>query len=685
MKILSIRLRNIYSYRDAHFVFPSSEANEKNVILIHGRNGYGKTSFINSLKLFFLGIADEELRTGPRSRVFTSREFFLGTGADWEGAFNRAALREKETECSVSVEWLEPAGRVVATRSWTIEGRGGVMEHLEVLPDFAMVPESLVEQDQRQEFIEQRLARTLVPFFIYDAEQVQRIAESNSEAVIEQIERLLDITSINTASEYLNKLLVKLRRESNARGEQLELERLRGLYEVERAKKGQIEAQIETFERDDVELKRRLKEVERRLKGSKATANEEDQGQVSEQIRRTQETLEEHAGRFRDAFPAIAPLVSHPALVRRALNRLAVASQGKAMIAEEIRSVLERLPSRLIDEPQHPTPALAAAQKRFLKQKMELLLEAEIRLAEATDDPDHWKLSGDRARKLDEQLRGFVANNALRDGFSAQLRDISKFAREEVAFQAQLQDLSSLPAGDRERQKLRLAEKAQLESESTALREQIGELKSQLIPTARALEQLRSQVNQQARRVSEATRNQLGVDLAERTREGILQYKESLKEARREEIAEAVNRHFATLMQSHGLVKTIEFDDDFRMTYLDADGKPVGMANISAGMKQLAAQALLWSLKDVAGTEFPVVIDTPLARIDAEHQVLLLTQYYPKAADQVIVLPTNSELTVDKYRMLSPYIVAEFKLNNETGESTVVESNTPMYALARAS
>ena len=145
-----------------------------------------------------------------------------------------------------------------------------------------------------------------------------------------------------------------------------------------------------------------------------------------------------------------------------------------------------------------------------------------------------------------------------------------------------------------------------------------------------------------------------------------------------------MNEHFKVLMDSNSLIQNIVFDEDYKINYLDSDAKTVGMGNISAGMKQLAAQSFLWALKDVAGMPCPVVIDTPLARIDAGHQKLLITKFYPAAAEQVIVLPTDSELDAAKYALLKPFIAGEFCLSNPKGDSTVVTSGVSMHQAAGA-
>jgi DNA sulfur modification protein DndD len=133
-------------------------------------------------------------------------------------------------------------------------------------------------------------------------------------------------------------------------------------------------------------------------------------------------------------------------------------------------------------------------------------------------------------------------------------------------------------------------------------------------------------------------------------------------------------------MDSTTQIGSVKFDDHFRMTYIDPNGLTIGMGNISAGMKQITAQAFLWAMKDVARASVPVVIDTPLARIDSGNQRLLIKNFYPAAAEQVIVLPTDSELDLEKYELLKPYIAAEFHLSNPKGDSTTVSEGVSMYS-----
>ena len=49
---------------------------------------------------------------------------------------------------------------------------------------------------------------------------------------------------------------------------------------------------------------------------------------------------------------------------------------------------------------------------------------------------------------------------------------------------------------------------------------------------------------------------------------------------------------------------------------------------------------------------FPIVIDTPLSRLDSTHRDNIVNNYFPNAGEQVILLSTDTEIDKDYYRTL---------------------------------
>lgn len=59
---------------------------------------------------------------------------------------------------------------------------------------------------------------------------------------------------------------------------------------------------------------------------------------------------------------------------------------------------------------------------------------------------------------------------------------------------------------------------------------------------------------------------------------------------------------------------------------LDRHGRVIPKERLSAGEKQIYAISMLWALARVSGRVLPMVIDTPLARLDSKHRRHLVTR-----------------------------------------------------------
>jgi DNA sulfur modification protein DndD len=199
------------------------------------------------------------------------------------------------------------------------------------------------------------------------------------------------------------------------------------------------------------------------------------------------------------------------------------------------------------------------------------------------------------------------------------------------------------------------------------------DIKSRLSGIEREIVTLENEISglEKQARQSELARQRIG--LLDKMQKLLATYKQQLKIRQRGILEDYYNRHLSSLLDSNRLITEVKIDEFFVLQYLDSNGGAVPMNSISAGMKQLAATALLWALKDACGKQLPVIVDTPLGRIDKQHQDNLLNRYYPQAARQVILLPTDSELDERKRQLLAPYIYREYQLHNEDGDKTRIE------------
>ena len=63
--------------------------------------------------------------------------------------------------------------------------------------------------------------------------------------------------------------------------------------------------------------------------------------------------------------------------------------------------------------------------------------------------------------------------------------------------------------------------------------------------------------------------------------------------------------------------------------------------------------SFLWALALLSGRNLPVVIDTPLSRMDSKHRDKLVELYFPCASHQVVLLSTDVEIDEHYFKSLN--------------------------------
>jgi DNA sulfur modification protein DndD len=140
-----------------------------------------------------------------------------------------------------------------------------------------------------------------------------------------------------------------------------------------------------------------------------------------------------------------------------------------------------------------------------------------------------------------------------------------------------------------------------------------------------------------------------------------------------------VTKCFRYLLHKSDLVHSITIDTKtFGLFLYDQQSKVVPKHRLSAGEKQMLAIAFLWSLARVSNRHLPVVIDTPLGRLDSSHRNNLVERYFPFASHQVILLSTDTEIgpkEVSALRQIDA-IAREYLLqyDSSTRQTTVIEN-----------
>ena len=103
--------------------------------------------------------------------------------------------------------------------------------------------------------------------------------------------------------------------------------------------------------------------------------------------------------------------------------------------------------------------------------------------------------------------------------------------------------------------------------------------------------------------------------------------------------------------------------------------KRIDLNSLSNCERQIFILALYWAIIQISGKHIPFVIDTPYARIDANHREEISSKFFPHISSQVVILSTDEEITKDYYEIIKPYISKEYLLRNDQSENKTTVTN----------
>jgi DNA sulfur modification protein DndD len=598
------------------------------VTLVGGLNGSGKTTLIRSLFQALYG-----------ARALGE----LGSHRSY-GAFLADTINHERTEATLELSLVIPGLRdnepLTVRRSWGEKSRG---DQLDVFVGDAYDEELSESWD---ETIEQIAPLGVARLFFFDGEKIEALADlgSAAESLRTAVGSLLGLDLVSQLQTDLVAVQRRVIRAGDAASsEVLEKKQAELAAAEEILAEARGEAEAGAAELEAAEEEQRQAESASRAAGGDLVAEraelEEKAEESSEEEGLAWQHLRELAG---DPF---APLGLVPSLLegltetaeqerRRALGRdlLEVLAERDAWVVTEAERLglpqLEAFGDALATDrrsrqEQRPGPAFAplSAPETIRGTCEERLTDWRVEALRAIDSVDEaMKRTDDLDRRIskiphDESVGKLLERVEECRSRAGEVRERLQGARQHLS----VAEGKAQAARDR-----RDAEIARLaEAEDSSERQQ--------------------RVNQHAER-AKATLGRLSTRIAERHVGRIADYTLQCLEQ---------------LLRKDRLIQGVEIDpESFAVTLYGAHGA-LHPGALSAGERQLTALSLLWALARAAGRPLPVVIDTPLGRLDASHRQHVVKRYLPAASHQVVVLSTDTEIDADLHELLRPSIGAE--------------------------
>lgn len=614
------------------------------IILFGGKNGAGKTTFLGATRLLLYGRQSLDGKVSQaeydkvlighlhRNKSAASCAEFARIGLEFDHVING----EKNT--------------YYVERNWTLKSGGKVQEDFKVDKDDAPLEE--ISPKHWESFISDIVPARLSQLFFFDGEKIKSIAEdlSSNVAIAEAIQSLLGIDNVLSLKSDLKIYKSRLLKDSNPEDYRSNLASIENQIQELDEQESLVVEKVGRLKTTKDELLRAIKALELDLegKGGDFAAERMANKHKAEHLK---ELVAVQENQIRVLADTALPFALCPSISAKLVTQLEneQASQ-KARTAEENISVLREALLKKASQ-------LKQGQKTSVTKFIEENISDYITEIGSTDSPpvihqltdrdssQLTRLVQDEAQsKLNETLTTMARLESLHLELHNINRDLEKApVAEDISGVLENLKGESKKLGDVEAQMNRLEEeKRKLSTQREQLNRDKLKAEDKIEKEGKESEKL-------------AYLKKLGPALDA--------YQERLTIAKIATLRQEVTECFNRLARKSDFVKGIDIDPkSFAVNLLDEHGRSIPREDLSSGEKQIFAIAMLWGLARTSGRPLPVVIDTPLGRLDSDHRKKLIQNYFPNAGHQVILLSTDTEVDQGLYNQLEPHISQSYHL-----------------------
>lgn len=641
MIIKELKLHNFGVYAGTNvFDFKA----DKPIALIGGLNGRGKTTFLEAVLLSLYGKNSFAYSEGRRQTYGQYLKSYVNVADGSKETYVELTFCMNVNgtdEYKIKREWNGNGSRT--SESVTVYKDGEYNQFL--TNNWAM-------------FMENVLPSALSNFFFFDGEKIATLAgESTSTQMKESIKALLGITVLDHLENDLNRVIARAAKSSVDAEEADKLEKLR------KAKEESVE-QLASSDEKLAGLRKDLSETQRNLD----KLNEEYIAKGGDIVNQRQELIEQRTllraktqginDELLNASASELPLL----LVRDLLFNIrekAEIEHDQKTISAALEKMVKALPTYISDEggKEEIKDFLNYFKKKNTVKGKNITFDlSDVALAQI-------QLLLDQ-RLLDKKL----ATQAAQDRMEKNRHEVDQIDSylsvdiDEKAVNALYKKIKKL-----EQKKAEIEAKIELEQEKRK------RLNGAMIQAA---SDFNRKVEAYLKKVELNDDRDRIIKYANLSTTIIEKYRVVLQTSKVSEVATTMTNCYKLLASKKTLIDRIDMDPvSLDMIYLNKDGGKVPGKSLSAGEKQMMVIALLWSLAICSNKRLPVIIDTPLSRLDSVHRQALIKVYFPKASDQTIILSTDSEINNTYYSMMKDNIGDEFTLvYDENSKSTTIKT-----------
>ena len=657
-------LNNVGLFRGKQTINLTPKDN-KSIILIGGMNGAGKTTLLDAVRLCLYG-----------KRALGNRVSHNEYHNYLSEIIHRNSIANLPLDCaSVSLEFEYARDgekkRYTVERLWERKrSRKTIKEILTIYGNDRL--NTGFETEHWQDYINELIPIRVSQFSFFDGENVRKLVDDSGHDVFltESIKALFGLNLVERLQSDLHIYSNRLVKRNSPESVQEEIAKVELEIENFQSRLADIEVESEKITTRIDELKNKIERQERRL-ATEGGNYAHQQGNLKRQQEQLQTDIDDLENKIRVQCGELFPF----ALVPENLNRLKTQLLNELQLDEweaknrALKSHNDLLLEHLPSEAFWADTSLKPAQISEVQNKFALLLTKQLECPK--------ELRG--CKKIRE--RSSIEYDCILEWIDTclskvpqefrELNDVLKITRSELRKVETA--LQKVPPEDVLKPIIKnlseLNKKlGQLQKQEQEADEMICLLKDQIEKTEQKQDMLyRDQRLRQAHIERPKQVENVQAVLAE--------YTAQLAQSKMATLTDAIVEGFNRLSHKPDRIKRVELEPQtFAVKLYDTDNRSISKDELSAGEQQIYTTALLSGLAKTSGKPLPMILDTPLGRLDSSHRQLLIEHYFPYASHQVILLSTDTEIIGHLLSLLKPHISHTFHLAYQQAEGhTTVE------------
>ena len=642
MRIRKIIIDNYKSFQSSTSIeFPPS-LGQNRIFLIGGMNGAGKTSVLESINISLYGAKSDFIYKSINRRGFSE-----GNSAV---SFELFLELDKNDEIQILRNWN--AGAILSPKPKDF------YETLVVKRNGRTVCEK--NNEIGQDYINALIPKGITQFFFFDGEKIQEIAaDDHSEVRLKSsLEVALGIKLISRLADDIIRLKQQHRKtyievsDEDINFKESELKREQANLIKKKKEREELSNELETFKKQNNELKKRFQA---------AFNSDPKSAEDLRKIERDRIILASKKGKLEEQVKMTVEKHLPLALAGEVFNSLKeqIDNERSSSLSKAINEQALRLANQIIYVLDHPTPIFTQTLK---EEQKKILLK---RVFDVLSESDSTKISF--SLNLSERDAAKVYNKMEEIELSDvhRLKDLIDEINE---IEQSINIIKGLDFGNSTDSEKILFDELQQQMESCQnqmgkLSIRIQNLNEEVLLAESLINKIESELSKLYNKHSQSNEKVLFFKQCDLISILLNEFNIKLKERKIHVLQEKTFEMYKLLYSKGDFLQNLEINHNtYELILKDRSGNLIRKSGLSAGEKEILAVSLLWGLAQTSQLNLPILIDTPLSRLDSKHRDNIVQNYFPNAAEQVIILSTDTEIDNHYFKLLEPYLSGAGKL-----------------------